>query len=118
MGPDPKQHPIGTVIAGRFAVHALIAQGGMGAVYEAEQLATGEWGALKLMLAKYAMYPLAVERFAREAVAASRIAHPNIVRVLDAGRLDSGEPYLFMELLHGEPLSARIAQHGRLGLGE
>ena len=118
MGPAQTRHPVGTVIAGRFAVHVLIAQGGMGAVYEAEQLATSERGALKLMLAKYAMYPLAVERFAREAVAASCIAHPNIVRVLDAGRLDSGEPYLFMELLRGEPLSARIARQGRLGLDE
>src|SRR5690606_14739903 len=54
----------------------------------------------------------AVKRFQREARAASRIDHPNIVAILDLGRLDTGEPYLVMELLEGEDLADLIAREG------
>lgn len=114
MAHGPEQHPRGKVIAGRFEIRGLIAHGGMGSVYEARTVPTGERGALKLLQPKYAVYPIAIERFAREAVLASRIANPHIVKVLDAGRLDSGEPYIFMELIQGESLRARLEREGTL----
>src|SRR3954464_2398678 len=56
-----------------------------------------------------AAMPSVVERFLREASAAGRVGNPHIVETFDAGALESGEPYLVMELLRGQPLSARIA---------
>lgn len=118
MAHASEQHRPGAIIAGRFELGSLIAEGGMGSVYEAWNIATGVRGALKLMQPKFAAHPIAVERFAREAILASRIANPYIVKVLDAGRLDSGEPYLFIELLQGESLRARLDRSGPLAVHE
>jgi serine/threonine-protein kinase len=57
-----------------------------------------------------AQMPSVVERFLREASAAGRVGNPHIVETFDAGVLDTGEPYLVMEILRGEPLSARIGR--------
>jgi serine/threonine-protein kinase len=59
-----------------------------------------------------------VERFIREASAAGRIGNPHIVETLDAGELPSGEPYMFMELLAGNPVRELIAMRGRLAFAE
>ena len=56
-------------------------------------------GALKLLHKSVAAVPEVVERFVREASAAGRIGNAHIVETIDAGELDSGEPYIFMELL-------------------
>jgi len=99
----------GTILAGKFRVISRLGEGGMGAVYEIEHELTKHRRALKLLHKSMAAMPSVVERFLREASAAGRVGNPHIVETFDAGVLESGEPYLVMELLRGQPLSARIA---------
>ena len=100
----------GTLLAGKFRVVSLLGEGGMGAVYQIEHEITKHRRALKLLHKSMAQLPSVVERFLREASAAGRVGNPHIVETFDAGVLDTGEPYLVMEILRGEPLSARIAR--------
>jgi eukaryotic-like serine/threonine-protein kinase len=100
----------GTVLARKFRVVSLLGEGGMGAVYQIEHEITKHRRALKLLHSSMAELPSVVERFLREASAAGRVGNPHIVETFDAGVLDTGEPYLVMEILRGEPLSARIAR--------
>jgi serine/threonine-protein kinase len=94
------------VISGRYAPVRLIAQGGMGAVYEVEHAGTGERLALKVLLASRGSSTSALERFKKEARAWARIRSEHVVRVIDADvapELD-GAPFLVMELLEGTDL--------------
>jgi serine/threonine-protein kinase len=109
---------VGTTLGGRFLVRRVLGSGGMGAVYEVAHVVTRREGALKLLHPSYAAVPAVVERFVREASAAGRIESRHIVEAFDAGTLPSGEPYIFMELLRGNPVSALIATRGRLRLEE
>ncbi|HVZ37131.1 MAG TPA: serine/threonine-protein kinase [Polyangiaceae bacterium] len=102
------------IVSGRFRILRVVARGGMAEIYEAEDLKSGRRGALKLLQRRFREVPAAVERLGREASAAGRIAHPHIVQTLDAGRFDSGEPFLFMELLAGESLDRVLACRGPL----
>jgi serine/threonine-protein kinase len=88
----------------------------MGAVYEVEHELTRHRRALKLLHAQMAQVPSVVERFLREASAAGRIGNPHIVETFDAGRLDSGEPYIVMELLQGKTLAELLEERGPLPL--
>jgi len=99
----------GTLLAGKFRVVSRLGEGGMGSVYEIEHELTKHRRALKLLHTSMAAMPSVVERFLREASAAGRVGNPHIVETFDAGVLDTGEPYLVMEILRGEPLSSRIA---------
>ena len=111
-----QRHAAGTVLSGKFRIVRLLGEGGMGAVYEVEHLLTHHRRALKLLHPGVKELPEVVQRFFREASAAGRIGNPHIVETFDAGELASGEPYLVMELLSGEPLSKRIARKTRLEL--
>src|SRR5688500_3950452 len=104
----------GTLLAGKLRIIRIIGEGGMGAVYEVEHEFTKHRRALKLLHPDLAMLPGFVARFHREASAAGRIGSPHIVETFDAGTLDTGEPYIVMELLDGRPLGDVIAQKGRL----
>jgi len=95
----------GEVISGRFEVEHLSGAGGMGQVYRARDLRTGEPVALKVL---YQVGPLEIERFAREADVLSNLRHPGIVRYIEGGAAPGGGPYLAMEWLDGEPLSERL----------
>jgi eukaryotic-like serine/threonine-protein kinase len=102
----------GKEIAGRYRILRLIGRGGMGAVYEVEHLHTGQHLAMKILSAQRHGED-AVERFKREARAASRIQSDHVVRVTDADvapELD-GAPFLVMELLDGADLE-RVAAGG------
>jgi serine/threonine-protein kinase len=90
----------------------------MGAVYEVEHLITKHRRALKLLHPQYAAYPQVIERFLREASAAGRIGNPHIIETFDAGQLESGEPYLVMELLQGQTLADMMESKGELSIGE
>lgn len=107
----------GTLLAGKFRVVSRLGVGGMGSVYEIEHELTKHRRALKLLHASMAGTPSVVERFLREASAAGRVGNPHIVETFDAGVLDTGEPYLVMEILRGEPLASRIA-HGPMSVLE
>jgi serine/threonine-protein kinase len=96
-------------IASRYKVVRLIGRGGMGAVYEVEHLHTGQHLAMKVLTAQH--HAAAVERFKREARAASRIQSDHVVRITDADvapELD-GSPFLVMELLDGSDLERATA---------
>ncbi len=88
----------------------------MGAVYEVVHEITRHPRALKLLHPEMRDVPGAFERFLREASAAGRIGNPHIVDTFDAGEAAGGEPYLVMELLEGEPMSALI-NRAKTGLG-
>jgi eukaryotic-like serine/threonine-protein kinase len=100
-------------LGGRYRVGTLLAAGGMGTVWAAEDLVLGRPVAVKLLGESLAGAGWAAERLRREARSAARLVHPNIARVLDLGEQD-GRPYLVMELLEGESLAARLARTGPL----
>jgi serine/threonine protein kinase len=115
---EPKPLPEGTLVAGKLRVVRLLGMGGMGAVYEVEHQLTKHRRALKLLHPEMLAHPVVVARFLREASAAGRIGNPHVVETFDAGTLESGEPYLVMELLQGKTLAAKLDKHRRLKLGE
>ncbi len=107
---------IGQTLDGRYRLLQLLGQGGMGSVYEAEQLDTGRRVAVKVLSgASAAQCPSLVARFALEARAAGQLETPHVVKVLDAG-IDAAlaVPFMAMELLHGGDAQALIAQRGAL----
>ncbi len=90
---------------GHYAVEARLGAGGMGQVFRARHRALGRGCALKVLHQDGGRSDDAAERFLREARAAARIKHPNIVDVFDFGHLPDGRPYLVMELLDGRSLA-------------
>ena len=113
-GPNPSEL-VGRSIAGKFVVEALIATGGAGAVYRARQLALDRVVALKVLRQDIARDRYFVERFKREARAASRLDHPNSVPVFDFGHIDESLLYLAMEYVEGKTLHNVIADEWPLG---
>jgi len=111
--PDPL---IGRVISDRFKVAALIARGGMGKVYRAEQAPLGRTCALKILDPHYAgdYDPEFHKRFFLEASIASKLTHPNTVTIFDYGRTDDDIYYIAMEYLEGRTLHRAIRDAGFL----
>ena len=105
---------IGSDIDGRYRVIELIGEGGMGKVYLAEHVEIGKRVALKVLHPSYSRMPDLVERFRREARAASKIGHPNIVDVTDSGTTADGSVYFVMEYLEGVELGSVIEREGAL----
>ena len=96
----------------------MLGMGGMGSVYEVEHEFTKHRRALKMLHADMLEHPVVVARFIREASAAGHIGNPHIVETFDAGKLDTGEPYIVMEMLEGETLADRLEKVRRLALPE
>jgi serine/threonine-protein kinase len=107
----------GQVIAGRYRVLRRLGAGGMADVYLAEDSTLGRRVAVKVLLKRYAGDESFVERFRREAQAAARINHPNIVNIYDWGPVD-GTYYIVMEYVEGETLKDHIRREGRYNPGE
>ena len=111
----PQQHPlIGRVIAERYRVLELLAEGGMGAVYIAEHLTLHKEVALKVVHPEHAGNEELIARFAREAMATSRIDHPNVISALDFGKLPDGTAYLAVQLVRGPSLTRVLRAEKRL----
>ena len=104
----------GEIIDGKYRTIRLIGEGGMGAVYEAENIRIHRKVAIKVLHAGVAETAEAVQRFEREAQAAGRIGSEHIVEVLDLGNLPSGDRYMVMEFMDGDSLGGRIKSKGRL----
>jgi serine/threonine-protein kinase len=102
----------GRVVDGRFRVTRLLGQGGMGAVYEVEQIPTGESFAMKLLTGEHDLVRLA--RFAREAKLAAALAHPNVVRVHDAAVSSDGFMYIVLQFVGGGSLADHRQRWGDL----
>lgn len=105
---------IGTMVGGRYLVQRKLGEGGMGSVYEADQVSIGRKVALKVLpQARVAIDPAAPLRFAREASNASRLSHQNVASVFDFGEApDSELLYLAMEFVDGESLGALLRREG------
>jgi serine/threonine protein kinase/outer membrane biosynthesis protein TonB len=88
----------------RYRLVRLLGIGGMGAVYEAEHIALEKRVAVKMLRQQFTMQPIARKRFLREAKAATRVKHPNVVDISDFGETADGRVYFVMELLVGRDL--------------
>jgi hypothetical protein len=108
----------GTTLLGKYELNGLLGRGGMGAVYRGIHLRTGRKVAVKILDERYLTNKSIVQRFGREARAASAIEHPGIVEVLDIDVLPEGAPFLVMELLDGETLASLIKRKVRLSQEE
>src|SRR2546426_7428206 len=110
---------VGQILDDKYRLERLLGQGGSGAVYLATHLGTDRYVALKLIAPQFMRNREFVERFKREARAAGRLRHPNVVDVTDFGFARSGNEsvaYLVMEYLDGCTLSDVLAEEKRLPL--
>jgi serine/threonine protein kinase len=105
---------VGRVIDSRYRVLRKIGEGGMGTVYAAEHVEIGKVVAIKILHPHYSTEQELVERFRREARAASRIGHPNIIDVMDSGTTEDGCAYFIMEYLEGIDLADVLSHERRL----
>jgi eukaryotic-like serine/threonine-protein kinase len=99
---------IGLVLQGRYRILSVLAEGGMGTVYQAERLQLGRQVAIKFLHDWAGADPQLVKRFDIEARTMSRLAHPNCVAVIDFGV--EGTPYLVMDLVIGKTLRAMMRE--------
>ncbi|HEV7500926.1 MAG TPA: serine/threonine-protein kinase, partial [Vicinamibacteria bacterium] len=123
--PGPSVFRPGDVVAFRFRVVTFLARGGMGELYEAEDLELHERVALKTILSTTGQDERSVTQFKREVHLARQVTHPNVCRIFDVYRHRPPAPagateeppdivFLAMELLHGETLADRLRTVGRL----
>jgi serine/threonine-protein kinase len=105
---------IGQLVDNKYRINRLIGEGGMGAVYEGENVRINRRVAIKVLHAAFTGNSEVMARFEREAQAAGRIGNDHILEVLDLGALGDGDHFIVMEFLDGESLSQRIKRLGRL----
>jgi tetratricopeptide (TPR) repeat protein len=113
----------GEVVSGRYRIVRFIARGGMGEVYEAEDLELRGRVALKTLLPEIASDPRMIARFKQEIQLSRKIAHPNVCKVFDLARHPAdGSPtqriLLSMEYLQGETLGQKLERSGSLSVDE
>jgi tetratricopeptide (TPR) repeat protein len=109
---DASEHPLPSII-GRYRILRLLGEGGMGAVYEAEQESPQRTVALKVIRAGYAGNEM-LRRFENETQALGRLQHPGIAQIYDAGTAETPfgkQPYIAMELVRGQNLLAYCNEH-------
>src|SRR5688572_10592261 len=116
--PEPGQERVvvGQTV-GNYRIVAKLGEGGVGEVYLGEHPDIGRKVAIKFVRRALAEEPTLYGRFLAEARATNAIQHPNIIEVLDFGRLPDGQPYIVMEYLPGESLAARLERVGALPVG-
>src|SRR5947209_3600870 len=97
------------ILSDRYRVHELLGEGGVGVVYKAEDLRTGNPVAIKFLIHEKAADPKAQQMrqrfFEREIALLHEIRHPSIVSMLDSGFTTMGLPYFVMEYIHGRTLA-------------
>jgi len=107
---------IGREIAGRYRIQSKIGEGGMGAVYKAEQMSLKRAVAIKLLRSDVSGSPLLLRRFNAEAEAVAKLSHPNSVNIYDFGQDADGTLFIAMELIEGRSLRAAIQSEAPLPL--
>lgn len=113
LGDDPL---VGRVFIDRYHLTARIGEGGMCTVYRGTHVLTRKLWAVKILHAELAAQRRAVKRFQKEAQAASRIDHANVIQVTDFGTSEEGYVYLVMEYLEGSTLKRAIQTDGPFSL--
>jgi tRNA A-37 threonylcarbamoyl transferase component Bud32 len=108
----PEMHLEGKVLADRYKIVRRIGDGGMATVYLGEHTGIEKQCAIKVLNIAYAHQQDAVDRFLREARAASRIQHENVIDITDFGRAPNGSVFFVMELLAGEDLATLVRREG------
>jgi tRNA A-37 threonylcarbamoyl transferase component Bud32 len=109
--PEHSDSLLGTLIGDRYRVLARLGEGGMGAVYRVEHVMMKKELALKLLHPELGRLEEVAKRFEREAEAAARLDHPNIIQVTDFGRTPDGMLFLVMELLSGPSLAEELGHN-------
>ncbi|MSP61079.1 MAG: serine/threonine-protein kinase [Myxococcales bacterium] len=109
--PDPW---IGRVLAERYEIIRRLGEGGMGAVYQARQIAMDRMVALKLIHPHLAGTDAAAQRFHREMQTTSKVEHPNTIQVFDYGKTDEGQLFLAVEFLPGRTLTQVLEESGAM----
>lgn len=109
---------VGAVVAGKYRIERKLGEGGMGLVVAASHLSLGGQVALKFLSRGDELKQDAVTRLTREAQSVARIKSDHVTRVLDMGTLDSGDPYIVMELLEGMDLHKFVRQNGPLTIAD
>src|SRR6187455_1321689 len=113
--PSDGRYQPGDLIHDKYQLVRPLGQGGMGTVWVAQNTVLQVSVAVKLIaLGDQHDADETAERLLREARAAARLDHPAIVRVFDFGRTDHGDPFIVMELLHGESLADILARDSRM----
>jgi serine/threonine protein kinase len=115
---DTAQFPPGEMLDDKYRIDRLISVGGMGAVYLGMHTLLKKAVAIKVLRTEFAGAVEMVQRFQREAVAASAIGHPNIVDIKDMGKTKGGVAFLVMEYLEGRSLQAVIDDDGPLAIAD
>jgi serine/threonine protein kinase len=110
-GPDDQA---GRMLGGKYQIIDLLGRGGIGAVYRVRQVFLNIDMALKLLDSDKAADTSQIRRFEQEAKAAYALNHPGLVKVHDFGLLETGQPYLVMDLVEGETLAAYLKRAGAL----
>jgi eukaryotic-like serine/threonine-protein kinase len=99
---------IGKEIAGRYRILSKLGEGGMGAVYKAEQISLKRQCAVKLLRSEVASTPNVLTRFNAEATACAKLSHPNTVGIYDFGQDTDGTFFIAMEFVEGKSLRETI----------
>jgi serine/threonine protein kinase len=102
---------LGKIIGERYKLLQKIGAGSCGSVYAAEHLSLQNKLAIKILHTTLTRDPTLVERFRREATVMSRLTHPHALKLFDRGETPEGASWFAMELLEGEPLSARLLRN-------
>ena len=100
------------MLGGRYRVEARIGSGGMGEVYRGVDTVLDRTVAIKILLSQFARDVSFVDRFRREAQAAARLNHPNIVGIYDSGA-DGETQFIVMEFIQGRTLEDFMSSGGR-----
>ena len=106
----------GTLLAGKYEIRRRLGSGGMGAVYEARHARMNKRVAVKVIHPQFAKNAEAVGRFLREAEAAARIRHPNVIDVVDIDERHE-PPFMVLEYLEGRSLATVLERDQKLSVG-
>ena len=112
--PERTRYLPGEIIENKYRLVRALGEGGMGTVWIAHNVVLDVQVAIKLIRLDIASSQRMTERLLQEARAAARLGHPAIVRVFDFGVTRHGDPFVVMELLHGETLADLIQRESRL----
>jgi Protein kinase domain len=115
-GSAPALQP-GTVLAGRYEILRMLGEGGMGAVYKAQDRELDRVVAIKVIRPELASNPAIIQRFKQGLILARQVTHRNVIRIYDLGEAE-GMKFITMEFVEGEDLHSLLAEQGKFSPAE